>query len=247
VFSDPHVLVLIAAALMAGTVGGFAGFGGALVFMPLASALIEPRMAAAAFLVVSGVLTVPLFVSAVRLCRWYQILPTALAAMATAPLGAWILAAADPLALRWAISALALALLGLLMSGWRYRGEPPVAASLAVGGVSGLLGGISQVAGPPVIMFWMSGPNPPHVLRANFIVYFTVTGLSTFAAYLWNGFFSGAVAELILAVTPAYALALFVGARLFRLASAAFYRRLAFAAVAAAAITSMPVFDGMLR
>lgn len=246
-FPDPILLVLVGAAFLAGMIGGFSGFGGALVFMPLASALVAPRMAAAAFLIMSSVLTVPLVLRALRLCRWHQILPVALAAMVTAPLGAWILAVADPLTLRWSLSILALGLLALLISGWRYTGEPHLAASLAVGGTSGVLSGVSQVSGPPIIAFWMSGPHPPDVLRANFLVYFTVMSLSTFVAYLWNGFFSGATVELILVLTPAYALALFVGARLFRFASAGFYRRLAYGAVAAAAITSMPVLDGILR
>ena len=48
-------------------------------------------------------------------------------------------------------------------------------------------------------------------------------------------------------VTPVYALALFLGARFFRISKGAAYRPLAYAIIALAAVTSMPVFDGVFR
>ena len=50
-----------------------------------------------------------------------------------------------------------------------------------------------------------------------------------------------------MAVAPAYGLALYVGSRIFGRTAGAGYRPLAYAAVALAAITSLPLFDGLLR
>ncbi len=244
---DPAFIAALAAAFLAGLVGGFAGFGGAMIFMPLASAVYEPRAAAAAFLVMSTILMLPMLWFAVRVCRWPTVLPAALAACATVPLGAAVLAVGDPLTLRWGLSALILALLALMASGWRYEREPHLAASLAIGGVSGVLGGVAQVSGPPAIVFWMSGPYEPAVIRANLIAFFSIVSLSSFTAYAWNGFFTAEVVWMIVVFAPAYAFALWLGARIFARAGGGGYRRLAYMIIAAAAITSLPLLDGFLR
>lgn len=244
---DPALLAAIGAALLSGFVGGFAGFGGAMVFMPIASAAIGPKNAAAAFLVLNFVLTIPIVARCLPLARWRTILPTVLAAACTVPVGAWILAEADPMALRWGLSGIVLALLVLVASGIRYRGEPHVAASLGVGSVSGVLGGIAQVAGPPVIAFWMSGPYPAKIIRANLLTYFACSSLATFVAYFSKGLFTLEVGRLILVFTPAHALGLFLGTRVFRGATDRSYRGLAYVVIAAAAILSMPLLDPWLR
>src|ERR1044072_6750138 len=70
------------------------------------------------------------------------------------PIGALALVFADPVVLRWIISALVLMLLAVLASGWRYHGRPPLPLMAAVGAASGLGSGAGQVAGPPAILFW---------------------------------------------------------------------------------------------
>lgn len=247
VFPDPAILVAIAAVALSGFVGGFAGFGGAMIFMPVASALIDPRLAATAYLITSTVLMMPLVRNAMRICTWRTVLPSAAGASLTAPIGAAILAVGDPIAIRWCLSIVVLGLLVLIASGWRYAGEPRPAVSTAVGGIAGFFGGVAQIAGPPVIVFWMSGPSAPAVVRANLIVFFTIVSAASFAAYAWNGFFTVEALEQTLLLAPAYGIALFLGARMFPSATESGYRRLAYVIIALATITSLPVLDGVLR
>lgn len=246
-FSDPTVFVVLAAAMVGGAVRGFAGFGAAMIFMPVASAFIDPRLAAATFLVMDEVVALPMAVAAVRLCDWRTILPAVIAGLATVPLGAAVLANSDTNTLRWGISILVLALLALLISGWRYKGRPTIPISVGVGMTSGFLSGVSQVAGPPVVAFWMSGPSPALVIRANLIVYFALASCGALAAFWWNGFFTMEVARLLIVLMPANALALYLGARLFGFASEATFRRVAYTLVALAALGSLPALDGLLR
>ncbi|MEI2385012.1 sulfite exporter TauE/SafE family protein [Breoghania sp. JC706] len=246
-FSDPTVLLVCLAAAVGGAVRGFAGFGGAMIFMPVASAVIDPRLAAAAFLVMDDILALPMAVRAVRICDWRTILPAVAAAMLTVPLGAAVLAHSDPRLLRWGISLLVLALLALLVSGWRYKGRPTLPISCGVGMTSGFLSGVSQISGPPVIAFWMSGPSAAPVIRANLIVYFAISSLGAFAAFWWNGFFTMEVARLLVVLMPANAVALFIGTRLFTFASEKTFRRVAYTLVALAALGSLPALDGVLR
>ncbi|MCP4384951.1 MAG: sulfite exporter TauE/SafE family protein [Hyphomicrobiales bacterium] len=242
---DAVLLVPLAAAFIAGVVRGFTGFGSALIFVPVVSAAFSPQLAAPVFLVIDFVLTLPLLIGALSLVSWSTVLPAALGAMVMAPVGAYVLANGDPLTLRWAITAIVVALLLLMMSGWRYHGEPHGVASVGVGASAGFLGGISQASGPPVIAYWISGPYSTAVVRANLICFFSVISLSSFTAYFWNGLFSWEVGELVLIVTPVYAAALYLGARMFRKSGIRTYRGLAYAAIALAALIGMPVFDGV--
>jgi len=244
---DHTLIAVLVAATIAGLVRGFSGFGAALIFMPVASAAIDPRLAAASFLVLDAVLTLPMLWGAVRTCHWTTVLPAAIAAMATIPIGAAILDQADPVTLRWSLSVLVLILLALLVSGQRYSGPPHRLASIGVGGVAGVLSGIGQVAGPPVIAFWVAGPFAPPIIRANLVTFFAITSISSFAAYAWNGFFTAETLKVIAAFAPVYALALFIGTRLFGKAPDRYYRRIAYAVIALAAITSMPALDAILR
>ncbi len=246
-FTTPAFLMTVGAAVVAALVRGFAGFGAALIFVPIASAAYGPTVAAPTLLLVDFVMTFPFFLGGVRRCRWPTVLPTALAAMLLSPLGAWALAVGDRTALRWAISLAILLLVALMASGWRYRSEPTVPVSAAVGAIAGFLGGFAQISGPPVIALWVSGPLPAAIIRANMFVFFTVITLASFTAYLVNGFFTADVLRLTVAVAPVYGLALYAGARIFGRTAGAGYRPIAYAAVALSAVTSLPVFDGLLR
>ncbi|MDJ0932398.1 hypothetical protein [Breoghania sp.] len=66
--SDPAIQVVIAAAIAAAAVRGFAGFGAAMIFMPAASAVIDPRLAGETFLVMNDIVALPVAIGAVRLC-----------------------------------------------------------------------------------------------------------------------------------------------------------------------------------
>lgn len=239
--------IAIAAVVIGGMVRGFAGFGAGMIFMPVASALIDPRVAAASFLVIDSLITLPIVARSVRICRWKTVLPAVVGAALFVPLGTYALAVADVVALRWFISGIVLCLCGVLATGWRYHGVPTVPVSLGVGASSGFLGGLSQISGPPVVAFWLSGPDHPAIIRANLMVFFALASIMTFVAYAAGGFFTGDVARLLVFAAPAYAVAIFLGARGFGKASPGLYRAVAYALIALAALTSLPALDGVLR
>jgi uncharacterized membrane protein YfcA len=241
------LLVALAAAIIGGFIRGFSGFGGALIFMPVASAVFGPRLAAPLFLAMDYLLTLPMVVRSFPVCRWPTVLPAAIAGMVTAPIGAWILATGDPVTVRWILCFLVIAMLALIASGLRFHGEPHALASIGVGGISGIFGGIGQVSGPPAAAFWMSGPYPVAVIRANLIAFFGLLSLSSFAAYFWNGLFSRESLMLGIILGPAYAVSLFFGGRFFGRTAGANYRVVIYALIAFAALSSMPLFDRWLR
>lgn len=234
----------IAVLFTGGIVRGFAGFGAGMIFMPVGAALFSPPIAAGTFLLLDYFVTLPLLPAAWRLCDWRTVLPAVLAAVVSVHLGAWLLVTADPLILRWVICLVVLALLGLLVSGWRYTGTPSPVTSAGVGVAAGIMGGVSQVSGPPVVAFWLSSPHPPHVIRANLIVFFALAGTGSLLAYLLAGVFNARVLALAIGGIAVYGLGLYLGARGFGRANPQLYRRIAYSLIALAALTSLPVLDG---
>ncbi|SFK57031.1 hypothetical protein SAMN04488518_106270 [Pseudovibrio ascidiaceicola] len=244
---SPTFLMVCATIALAGLTRGFAGFGAAMIYMPIASAIMEPKLAAASLLMVDATISLPMVVSATKICDWRTVLPAAGGAVITVSIGAWVLTNADPYVLRWVLSAVVLLLLIILISGWRYTKAPNKRTSFGVGAVSGLLGGMTQLAGPPVITYWMSGPLPVSVIRANLITYFFFTSFGSFAAFWWNGLITQELLLLSLLICPAYGLSIYLGAKGFSRSSGRSYRALAYSLILGAAITSMPILDGILR
>ena len=245
VLADFGQLTLALTMLVAGVAGlarGFSGFGAALIFMPAGSALVGPALAAPVLLLADGVLSLGFLPRAWALARRRDVALMAAGAVIGVPLGTLILRHMDPLPLRWMIAALAAAMLVLLASGWRYHGVPRPPVTAAVGGLSGLFGGLAQLSGPPVVAYWLSGREAHDTMRASIILFFGATTLFAFLSYLAAGLITARSLWLAALVAPAYALGLAAGARAFRLASPELFRRLCFLLIALSVITSLPVW-----
>lgn len=241
------LVFLGASAFIAGLARGFSGFGAALIFVPLASTAIRPAMAAALLLVVDIVMAAPLIPNAVRLAEKRDVVTMVGGSLFGVPLGAFVLAHADPVAIRWAIAGLILPLLVLLISGWRYRGKPGPGLTAGVGSVSGFLSGLAQVGGPPIIVYWLGGEGRSTTVRANIVLYFAISTLITLASYLVGGILTTSVLGLAVLIAPIYGFALFLGSHMFGLASEDVFRRVCYALIAAAGLFSIPAFDGVIR
>lgn len=244
---DLTLILALLVALLAGTVRGFSGFGGALIFVPLVSALYEPARASPTLWVIDVVLTLPMTYRAMKLCAWRAVLPMAAVAALTTPLGVYALTVVDPVSLRWTITAAVGCCLALLMSGLRYTTKPGVAPTVAVGAISGFLGGSAQLSGAPVATFWLGGPGLPAQIRANLIAYFGLLSIASGLAFAGAGLFTADVGGLALWLGPVYGLGVVIGGRRFVGASDAGYRRIAYTVIALAAVLSAPAWDGFWR
>jgi uncharacterized membrane protein YfcA len=246
-FADPRTYVAMGVSILAGAVRGFSGFGAALIFVPLMSALYDPRTAAGTFLLIDFAVGLAVLPTVWREAHWRDVFPLAAAAVIAAQFGALILIYTDAVTLRWGIAIVVLILLGVLMSGWRYHGRPKLPVTIAVGTLAGTLGGAIQIVGPPVIVYWLGSSSSPAIVRANLNAFFGVFACALFATYIVRGLLPAHVFTLALLLGPLQVLALKSGARLFHTSSAQTYRRVAYAIVVASALISMPVWDRFLR
>jgi uncharacterized protein len=245
--ADPRFALALAISVLAGLVRGFSGFGSALVYMPLMSALYGPRIAAPSMAMID-VLAAVTFVSTVwRQAAWREVLPLAVSALVAAQFGSLILKYADPILLRWFITILVLAVVAVLVSGWRYHGRPILVVTLAVGALSGLLGSAVQMAGPPVIVYWLGSAGEAAIVRANFVTYFAALAAGLGITYSIKGLLTSEATALALLIGPLQIASQHVGARLFPLASDRTYRILAYGVILLAALVSMPLLDPLYR
>ena len=246
-YTSFDILFLVGAAFVAGLARGFSGFGAALIFIPLASAIIGPALAAPVLLLIDAVTALGMIPDAWRRADRRSVGIMSLGALVGVPLGTAILATVDALLVRWTIVGIVVVLLLLLVSGWRYRGQPRKLLTVGVGGISGLFSGAAQVGGPPVVAYWLGGAIESGTVRANIVLYFVVSSTLSIASYLVGGLFTQPVLALALATGPAYGIGLYLGSRLFVRPNEAVFRWACYVLIAVAAVISLPALDSVLR
>jgi uncharacterized protein len=244
--STSAAIALCVIALIAATARGFSGFGAALIFMPLASSVAAPRLAAALLLVIDFVSAAPLVPNAWKDADRKATAIIVAGALVGVPLGTFFLSRLDPVTTRWIISGFVAALLALLLSGWRYRGPDHPALSVAVGGISGFCSGLAQTGGPPIVGYWLGRPIAAKVARANILLFFGASDVFSLVSYAASGLITWDSLKLSLLVGPIYAIGVAFGASLFGRASETLFRTICYALIGMAAIAGLPALDGVL-
>lgn len=247
IVADHRLVAALAISALSGLVRGFSGFGSALIYMPLVAAVYEPRTAAVTLLLIDFVGATPFALRALGQCNWREVLPIWIAASIGIPFGTMALILVDPTILRWFMALLVLALLAILMSGWRYHGEPRLPLTLGVGLFSGFGGGAVQIAGPAVIIYWLGGQHHAAKVRANLLVYFLLTSVVLCVSYFVQGLFTPDLIGLSIVLALPFFLATAAGAYFFAGTSDLLYRRIAYLIIAVAAVISLPLLDPWLR
>lgn len=245
----PAITMTVVAALLAGLARGFSGFGAAMIFVPIASAALGPVVAMPVLLLADVVTSSPLLRRAFLACSWPQVWRVAAGALVGLPIGNQVLTASDPIAVRWAVTVLILVSLVVMLSGWRFTAAQQASRRFGagVGLLSGLMSGLAQIGGPPVVMYWLGAEGDIARMRANLIAYFALLMWTALAIFALKGLLSLDVLWLAAAAAPSYALGMAVGSGLFGLASADTFRRIAIALVALATLLGIPALDPYLR
>lgn len=234
--------MLAVTAFVAGLARGFSGFGAALIFVPLAASLIGPQKAAPLLLITDAFVTAPMVYASWSMARKSEVGLMAMGGLVGIPLGTYVLTVGDPLMLRWFIVALVAAMLGLLVSGWRYSGRPHDSLTVGVGTLSGVFSGVAQIGGPPVVAYWLGGNHEPREMRASTILYFAFGSAVSIATYLIGQLLSLDILALAVLLVPAFGIGLWIGSHVFHLASAATFRRICLALIALSLVLSLPVW-----
>jgi uncharacterized protein len=240
-------IAICAVAFVSGTARGFSGFGSALIFMPLASSIADPRLVAALLLIIDFVAAAPLLPGAWQKADRKATAVMVAGALIGVPIGTYFLSRLEPVTTRWIISVFVFALLLLLLSGWRYRGKDHAAVSIGIGGLSGFCSGLAQTGGPPIVGYWLGRPLPSVIARANILLFFGASDFFSAVSYATAGLITMDAIRFAFVVGPIYGIGVWFGASLFGRASETVFRAICYALIAAAVIFGLPALDGVLR
>ena len=228
---------------IAGLVRGFSGFGTALIFVPVAGIYLDPRDVII-LITLTGIAS-----NAVVLPRaWTQgsraeVGLLALAAIVTVPLGLWLLELVDKTTVRWVVAAVGACMLAALVSGWRYTGAVTRPTLLAIGGAAGVIGGMTGLTGPVVILFYLAGQAVAQSVRANTILFLAALDVVIIANLLIAGAVTWSLVVLAALLAIPYGATTMIGQRLFDPRHERLYRQLAYAVIALAVVTGLPVWE----
>ncbi|MBI3699786.1 MAG: sulfite exporter TauE/SafE family protein [Afipia sp.] len=224
---DTTTLATIGVVAAGGLVRGITGFGGAMLMSPLLSILIGPVPTVVTALVLETAAALVTFPDALPKARWRTLAYLTLPAIATVPIGGYLLLTLDPAIARKLIAGVVMAFSLMLLLGLRYNGTPRRETSIALGSLVGALLGATSVGAPPVVLYLLSGPDPIAVTRANLTIFVTAISAIGLAMLTVVGAITKPLGISALALSIVFLLATWLGGKLFARLSETYVRRFA--------------------
>lgn len=243
-FATEGLIWLVAAVLVAGIVRGFAGFGSAMIIMPVASSVLTPVEAVVFMLTAELIGPLPNAPAAWRDGTPKDVGRLIFGAALALPLGVFALSTMDETQFGWVVSFAVIGLLMLTVSGWRLKGELTKRLTVMTGAVGGFMTGFVGLSGPPVIMLYMASKLPIAVIRANFLLYLLALDVMMLPLLWGVGLMSWSIVFLGLLVGIPNLIANMLGARLFDPSAERIFRTVAYLVIAASAILGLPLWKG---
>ncbi|MGV6812526.1 MAG: sulfite exporter TauE/SafE family protein [Brevirhabdus sp.] len=236
--------LLAVTVFVAGLVRGFAGFGTALVYLPVAASVLEPVWAIITVVIFDLVGPALILPRALRDGHPRDLMRLLAGCAIGLPIGLALLFVMAPDLFRYAVSIVSLLMLAALLLGLRYKGVLSKRMIYGTGFGAGVLGGVAGVPGPPVILLYMASPHPARVVRGNttsFLFFYDVMILAFFLA-AGRMQLEPVILGAVLAVPNA--LGNLAGAAIFRPGHERSYRAAAYFIIAVSAISGLPLLDG---
>lgn len=243
VLAQEGLVWLILGTFIAGVVRGFTGFGTALVFLPIAGLVLPPVQALVVLVVMDLIGAAPNLPRAVRDGHPGKIALMLAGALIALPVGLMVLFSVRPELFRYAVSGIALLAPALMAAGFRLTRPLGPGLLFGTGILSGFLGGISGLAGPPVILLYMASSLPTQAIRGNIMSYLSAFGLLMIGVLAVQGRFAPEAALIGLLLAVPNLLGNLAGAAMFRPERAKLYRATGYAIITASALAGLPLWD----
>jgi uncharacterized protein len=173
--------------LAAGIVRGYSGFGFSMISVVSLSLFLPPARVVPVILLLEVMASAWLLPRVWRRIHWTSLTWLSPGMVAGIPAGVHLLAIAPVRFMRMAIALVVMVLAVLLWRGFQLKKMPGRGKIVATGLVSGILNGSTSMGGPPVILFYFSGPAGATVSRATLIFYFFCTDILAFGMSMAHG------------------------------------------------------------
>lgn len=240
--ATPGLIWVMAISVLAALVYGFAGFGSALIFMPLATIFLPPPLAIAAFSLSALASLFTVFPSAWKDADRKQTLMMVGMSLIFMPVGIYLLRIAPEVTIRTAVCVVTLITLAALLAGWKVPLRGGRKLQLGVGALAGITGGSTGLNGPPIILFNLGTDQPVAVTRGNLACFLTLNSLFMMPMMWVQGLVDARAFWLGVILLGPYALGGLIGVRLFRPEAASLYKAAAYILIGAAGLMGLPVW-----
>lgn len=239
VMISPIGLLALATVLVAGFVRGFVGFGSSLIIVMVLSIFVGPP-AAVGIAGLSGLGPVmQLLPNAARYSERSFVLPFGLSTFIAAPIGTWVLVAADPAFMKIVISLFVLVMVAMLYRKWQPRGAEKPGFLMLAGFGSGVVQGGSGVGGPPAVAIALSRGGTAQTQRANVIGATTALALCGLAPLWYSGVFTREIVVISAVSAPFYMVGTGLGARAFSVHGSRHFRNAALLSLAVVGVLTL--------
>jgi uncharacterized membrane protein YfcA len=242
--ATPGLVWVCLASLLSGLVYGFAGFGSALVFMPLAVIFLPPPLAIAAFSLSALASLMTVIPKAWKVANRPQTLLMVAMSLVTMPLGIALLRWAPEVTIRTVVCVLTLLTLAVLLAGWKVPLKGGTPLRIGVGALSGITGGSTGLNGPPVILFNLGSEQSVEVTRGNLACFLTFNSLLMMPMLWLQGLIDARAVWIGVILLVPYAIGTWGGARLFQPQAAGLYKTAAYVLIGAAGVMGLPIWEG---
>lgn len=240
--SVPGVEWVAFAALVAGVVYGFAGFGAALIFFPMAMAFMPPAIVVPAFQISA---LISLFTVLPRAVRYTDVRTSTLlvvSSLIAAPLGVYLLLTVPEPILRWVVSIIVIVTLSSVLMGWRYHSAPGNLTTASIGAAAGVMGGATGLNGPIVILFRLSGGDSAQTTRANMVVFLTMNSTLIIPIMVLQGVMTVQTFWVGMVLLLPYGAGTLIGQALFKPSQEGIYQKVAYTLIVLAALIGLPIW-----
>lgn len=213
-FTALQIAVALTAALAAAFVRGLAGFGLAILLVPVLALALSPVEAVlvANFLgLFAGLTEIRWLVTHAERSAWRISL---LVLLTTAP-GLYVLSLTAPPLARLLIALVAMAAFAVMLLPRRGAAVPGGFNTLATGVSAGLLTGFAGMPGVPVVPYYVGRDIPRQVAKASMVLIFTVASFAGLCSGLAIGAMHWNLPVLALALFPVVLLGNWLGAQAF--------------------------------
>jgi uncharacterized membrane protein YfcA len=223
-----NVLVIAYAAVaifLAAIVRGYSGFGFSLLAITALSLAMPPSQIVPSIFMLEIAASLHLLPSIWKDIHWGSIGPLIIGCLIATPLGVWLLANMPAAPMQIALAVFVLVATALLWRGFALKTMPGRVASTATGAASGFFNGAFGIGGPPVILFYFASPAGNEAGRASVIAYFLATDAIGLMFLAREGLVTFDAAFRALVFLPALVAGVWLGARSFKAADPAAFRK----------------------
>lgn len=223
---------------LAAIVRGYSGFGFSLLAITSLSLIFSPAEVVPSVFLLEIAASAHLLPGIWRDIHWRSLMPLVTGTVVGTPIGVFFLANVPSSPMQVGLAIFVLVATWLLWRGFALKSMPTRAGAAGVGAAAGIANGAFGIGGPPVILFYFASPAGNLAGRASLIAYFFITDIVGLAFLSRQDLVTGAALFRAAIFLPALLAGVWLGARSFKSANPAVFRKWVLAILAGLAVLS---------